>query len=708
MISRVEYENFLSIEHIILEDLQDKRLIGITGKYKNKEGYSNGTGKTSIAEGIGWIFTGEHRFKTDYEIIRIGQESCRVNITLNDKYGELFIERIVKKRKNLNSTLSTMIVKLNGEIKANSVKEGQKYIENFLGITPRDFLYSFFFQQKKFQKFLQDKTSDKIAFLQEFFGADIFDRAKDLSSKERKELKTKLDIVRGRIEDLEEKTKGSDKNMNQLEASKMSLEKKKKELDKDYSLNIRKIETLNKEITEKKIEVEKNIIEKKNKKELEKEYQEIKKRGLELKSNIEKSEALIKEIKDSNEIKSNQCSKIKKDLEIQWNAEEDKKLNSLKDKSDRIILDIEVSKTNLKNIEEQIKHIKLNTCYVCDTEITEQKRTVLEKDKNKAKAEIESSIIIKEKELSDINNLIKDMKTKQNLYLKNKEKLENILREIEKNKHIVKGKEDLLSSLKEERDALKTKYTRTGEKIKAIVIKDDDLEELIEDINGELRDLGVSNRYLLGELKTLNSELASVITRIEYMLEDKDRLKSLLKEEKKLTDNIADRVVLEEVFEKCKMELISYGLEELDEISNNIISQIGATSKEIDFELFKENQKKEVLDGLEIYLTDEKGKRSIVGLSGGEFDSVSFAVRASLARYKLLRMNSKIDFMILDEIFSALDEVSREEIIAVINFFKEDFYQIFSISHTSLKNSFENNIHLEMDGKGITRLKEIS
>ena len=71
-------------------------------------------------------------------------------------------------------------------------------------------------------------------------------------------------------------------------------------------------------------------------------------------------------------------------------------------------------------------------------------------------------------------------------------------------------------------------------------------------------------------------------------------------------------------------------------------------------------------------------------------------------------MNSKIDFMILDEIFAALDEVSREEIISVINFFKGDFAQIFSISHTDLRKSFEHNIVLEMDKKEITRLKEIT
>ena len=166
-------------------------------------------------------------------------------------------------------------------------------------------------------------------------------------------------------------------------------------------------------------------------------------------------------------------------------------------------------------------------------------------------------------------------------------------------------------------------------------------------------------------------------------------------------------LILEEIFEKCKMEIISTGVEELEEHANNIIREVGAVQKEIIFEKVKEGQKGEMTDALDIYLIDDKGKRMINGLSGGEWDISAFALRASLARYKLLRMNSIIDFMILDEVFGALDPNSRDELVKIISMMKDDFSQVFVITHTDLKDAFEHTIDIEMSEEGVTRLKNI-
>jgi len=204
-------------------------------------------------------------------------------------------------------------------------------------------------------------------------------------------------------------------------------------------------------------------------------------------------------------------------------------------------------------------------------------------------------------------------------------------------------------------------------------------------------------------------EEATNLARMEESFKELKKIKLQLKkvkeEEKGIRQEIADRFVLEDIFEKCKIETVSVGLKEIEEIACDIISQIGAVSKEIEFSTQKETQKGESYDSLDIYLVDNKGKRDVRGLCGGEWDTTAFAIRMAMAKYKLQRMNSKVDFIILDEVFGALDFNSRMELATCINLLKNDFKQVFTISHTDITDMFENVIEVEMDKYEVTQLK---
>ena len=161
MIKYLGIYDFLSIEKIEVE-LSNVDVVSIIGSFEDKEGYSNGSGKSSFAEAIYFAFTGKHRYKTDIEAIRIGKDEAKVVLVNTNGKDELYIERTFKKNFKGKSTNSALVVKLNSEIVASSTREGQLYINNYFSTNPEDFLASYFFRQKEYDNFLRAKSSKRI------------------------------------------------------------------------------------------------------------------------------------------------------------------------------------------------------------------------------------------------------------------------------------------------------------------------------------------------------------------------------------------------------------------------------------------------------------------------------------------------------------------------------------------------------------------
>ncbi|KKL56540.1 hypothetical protein LCGC14_2244370, partial [marine sediment metagenome] len=104
---------------------------------------------------IHFAVTGNHRYKTDFEVIRIGQDFTKVSMIHINKKNKLEITRILKKKVNSKATSSTVEVKLNDEIVASGTREGQQYINKYFSVTPEDFKASYFFRQKEHDTLLK-------------------------------------------------------------------------------------------------------------------------------------------------------------------------------------------------------------------------------------------------------------------------------------------------------------------------------------------------------------------------------------------------------------------------------------------------------------------------------------------------------------------------------------------------------------------------
>lgn len=706
MISRIEADNFLSFESIVIDDIEDKRLIGIFGQYENKPGYSNGVGKSALAEIIYFSITGNHRYKTDVEVIRIGENEARTFLLLKDTENkwELSIERFLKKRGK--GTSAALSVKLNDELISDSVSSGQKFINSFLGITPQDFLNSYYFKQKEFQTFLENRSSDRIKFLQQFFEAYIFDEARKIISAQRRISQDELIKVTSQIEILGEKMK-SNKNPEEIEekidllkSDLRSFELSKKDIVKTIDMIVESISNYKDKMRENENNYEKSSELRRNIKDkevtLERTNIDISKLSselLDIESNIEKIDSGIEKGKI-----------LARKL---WDEKKKERFSSLQDEVEALLINKSSLENNRQSKSKDIKNLEASNCPTCLREIGSSLRENLVKTIKSEIKSINNDIISCDDRILTCQNSIKDIKIAKSDYDKIKNEYVQLSVEFQKYESKRDLKKNIILDLTQKSSEVDTELKVLKRKLSEIKIEKVD-SGAIEELNKE-KLLVISERDRVdNEISVLNSRISKGELILKGVRESVSEYNNLNKRDKKLRETISDLSLLDELFEKSRLDLIYLGLKEVEEIANDIIMEIGATAKEIIFETFKENQKGDFQDSLEIYLTDTKGKREVSGLSGGELDDVSIAIRTGLSRYKLMRMNSKIDFMILDEIFGALDEISREEVIGVLNYFKNDFSQIFCISHTDLKKVFEHSILLEMNKREVTSVKEVN
>ena len=104
----------------------------------------------------------------------------------------------------------------------------------------------------------------------------------------------------------------------------------------------------------------------------------------------------------------------------------------------------------------------------------------------------------------------------------------------------------------------------------------------------------------------------------------------------------------------------------------------------------------EVSNDFDFYIYDEGRKYPIERFSGGEVDLANLVLRIAISKTLTeLSGNNSVGFLAFDEVFGSQDENRRIEILEAFHTIKEQYRQIFLISHEiEIKEMFENIIEL--------------
>ena len=136
----------------------------------------------------------------------------------------------------------------------------------------------------------------------------------------------------------------------------------------------------------------------------------------------------------------------------------------------------------------------------------------------------------------------------------------------------------------------------------------------------------------------------------------------------------------------------------LARLSNNTMSIQLITQR--DYKDANREDKKETLD---ILISDGSGARDYEMFSGGEAFRVNFAIRLALSRVLAQRAGARLQTLVIDEGFGNQDAQGRQRLIEAINLVKNDFARILIITHLEeLKEYFPTRIEVEKTPKGST------
>ncbi|WP_050748032.1 AAA family ATPase [Sulfurovum sp. NBC37-1] len=193
-----------------------------------------------------------------------------------------------------------------------------------------------------------------------------------------------------------------------------------------------------------------------------------------------------------------------------------------------------------------------------------------------------------------------------------------------------------------------------------------------DDLAKALSDERVKLKGIEGEIKTLQSKLArneEQKKQLQVKLDDKsdyDKLKAFMGEFKnKINSQISPRI-------------------------SQLASEMYATITRGKY------QHIEVSDEFDFFIYDDGVKYPIERFSGGEVDLANLVLRIAISKtLSELSGSGGVGFLAFDEVFGSQDEERRFEIMEAFHTIKEQYRQIFLISHESeIKEMFERVVEL--------------
>jgi len=112
----------------------------------------------------------------------------------------------------------------------------------------------------------------------------------------------------------------------------------------------------------------------------------------------------------------------------------------------------------------------------------------------------------------------------------------------------------------------------------------------------------------------------------------------------------------------------------------------------------RQNQKGNVVETLDIRISDDLGGRDYEMYSGGEAFRVDFALRIALAKLLAERAGASLPTLIIDEGFGTQDQEGIDSLVEAINSIADQFRLILVVTHIEeLKGRFDRRIEVTKD-----------
>ena len=195
----------------------------------------------------------------------------------------------------------------------------------------------------------------------------------------------------------------------------------------------------------------------------------------------------------------------------------------------------------------------------------------------------------------------------------------------------------------------------------------DEVQAQKDSLTAVINELKVKIATIQGQIKTIQESLNNNEIQLSKVQTKKDDL----------TD-----------YEKIKISLAEFKTK----LNSKVAPRISDIASTMYAQITKgKYQHIEVSNDFDFYIYDEGKKYPIERFSGGEIDLANLVLRIAISKtLSELSGTSSVEFLAFDEVFGSQDESRRMEILEAFHTIKEQYRQIFLISHEmEIKEMFE-------------------
>lgn len=210
-------------------------------------------------------------------------------------------------------------------------------------------------------------------------------------------------------------------------------------------------------------------------------------------------------------------------------------------------------------------------------------------------------------------------------------------------------------------------------------------------------------------LQSRQKRIQEVIGGIKAQLERFAKLETLKKEKESELAQAVNQVKiykdLAQAFGKKGIQatLIEMAIPEIEAEANKLLSRMTDNRMHIKMESQRETRKGDVVETLDINISDELGMRNYEMFSGGESFRIDFAIRIALSKLLARRAGAPLPTLIIDEGFGTQDSTGIEKIKEAITSIQDDFDKILVITHIiDFKDAFPLRIEVVKTPEGST------
>jgi len=149
--------------------------------------------------------------------------------------------------------------------------------------------------------------------------------------------------------------------------------------------------------------------------------------------------------------------------------------------------------------------------------------------------------------------------------------------------------------------------------------------------------------------------------------------------------------------------LIEMALPEIEAEANKLLGRMTDNRMHLKIETQRETKKGDLLETLDINISDELGMRNYEMFSGGEAFRIDFAIRIALSKLLARRAGAPLPTLVIDEGFGTQDSTGIEKLKEAINSIQDDFDKILVITHIEeLRDAFPTRIDVIKTADGST------